>query len=761
MRILFLTKYTSTGPSSRYRVVQFLPFLERRGIAWDVHSLHDEHYLDARYAGRRATPLYLARRVADRLAILSRSRRYDVVFIQKEMFPHAPDVPEWLLSKARVRTVVDLDDAIHLFYEGASGFRRALREKIPRVLERASLVLAGNRFLQDYARRYTDRVIFFPTVVDTERVAVAPARSGPQPVVGWMGTPETARYLYAMAPVLEDVARRTPFSLFVVGAPAPPLRGVTVRAKAWREDEEVADLQQMDIGVMPLADDAWSRGKCSLKLLQYMSAGVASVASPRGSAPEIVAQGETGFLASTDDEWRERLVELATSPELRRSVAGRARRRVEADYSLAAWGPRFVDALVGVAEGKSPRARTGAGSEAGDGHDRVDLRRADGSPSTIVFLVTEDWYFWSHRLNLARAARDAGAHVVVATRVGALAAAIEREGFELVSLPWRRRSTNPVREVRAFYTVRNLYARLRPDLVHHVAIKPVVYGGVAARWSGQTRHVNAIAGLGYIETSRHARARVLRPVFNSVLRFAWRPKHVHAVVQNPDDAAVLTTLNLLPRERVHTIRGSGVDVARFTPSPEPELDSGGRVVATFVGRLLWSKGVGEIVLASRFLRARGDAVQVRLVGDPDPENPESVPEETLRAWVEEGVVAWEPWTEDVASVWRTSHMALLPSYREGLPKSLLEAAACARAIVASDVPGCREVARHDVNALLVKPRDGRSLADAIERLARDAALRRRLGSAGREIAVREFAESLVVAETLALYRAVMDAGHRR
>jgi glycosyltransferase involved in cell wall biosynthesis len=381
-----------------------------------------------------------------------------------------------------------------------------------------------------------------------------------------------------------------------------------------------------------------------------------------------------------------------------------------------------------------------------------DLRRRDGSPAVVVFLVTEDWYFWSHRVNIARAARDAGARVVVATRVGAHAEAIRGERFELIAIPWRRRTTDAIREARAWLAIRSLYARLQPDLVHHVAIKPVVYGGLAARLSGSPRHVNAIAGLGYIETSRHARARLLRPLFNAVLRFAWRPSNVHAIVQNPEDAALLAA-RFLPRERVHMIRGSGVDVARFAPGPEPSLQHG--LVATYVGRLLWSKGVGEIVEASRILRARGTRVVMRLVGEPDPENPESIPEAMLRQWVTDGLVKWEVWTDDVPAVWRTSHVAVLPSYREGLPKALLEAAAAGRAMVASDVPGCREIARESVNALLVPPRDARAIADAIERLARDDELRRRLGAAAREIAEREFAEPLVVAETLSLYQRII------
>lgn len=374
--------------------------------------------------------------------------------------------------------------------------------------------------------------------------------------------------------------------------------------------------------------------------------------------------------------------------------------------------------------------------------------------STILFLVTEDWYFWSHRLPIARAARAAGARVILATRVEKLRAAIEKEGFELVTLPWRRRSHNPWEEMRALFSIIALYRRERPDIVHHVAVKPVVYGGIAARLAGARAQVNAIAGLGYVETSRQLRARVLRGVFDTVLRFAWNGPRVHVIVQNPDDVEALSRTGLLPASHIHMIRGSGVDVSRFAPAPEPPSPP---VRAVFGGRLLWSKGVRELVDAARELKFRHVPVEVILAGSPDPENPESIPESTLRGWVADGLVSHVPWSDDMASVWRGAHIAVLPSYREGLPKALLEAAACARPIIATAVPGCREIARDGVNALLVPPRDAQALAAAIERLANDVPLRARFGQAGREIVVKEYAESIVVRETLDLYRSLCAA----
>jgi glycosyltransferase involved in cell wall biosynthesis len=345
---LFLTKYTAGGPSSRYRVLQFLPHLEARGVRFAVHALHDDHYLASRYAGVSASPLYLARRASSRIAALFSAPRHDLVFIQKEIFPHLLDLPEWWFARRGVRYVVDLDDAIHLTYTNARGL---LREKMPRVLSHASLVLAGNRYLEDYARRFNPNVLFFPTVVDTDKFHPRDSAESRPLTVGWMGTPETVKYLDTIVPGLETAAQRVRLSLLVVGARAPAARAFVARAKPWSETTEAEDLRAMDIGVMPLADDEWSKGKCSLKLIQYMSAGVASVTSPRGSAVEFVRDGENAWFASSEDEWVGRISALALSREARDEMGRRARATIEAEYSLRIWGPRFVDALEWAASG--------------------------------------------------------------------------------------------------------------------------------------------------------------------------------------------------------------------------------------------------------------------------------------------------------------------------------------------------------------------------------------------------------------------------
>ena len=365
----------------------------------------------------------------------------------------------------------------------------------------------------------------------------------------------------------------------------------------------------------------------------------------------------------------------------------------------------------------------------------------------LLFLVTEDWTFWLHRLSTARAAREAGWDVAIAARVAAHGDRIRSEGFRLIRIGMRRRSLAPWRELAAIFELIRLYRRERPDLVHHVAMKPVIYGSLAAWIAGVPAVVNALTGMGYIFTSRELKARLLRPMIR--LAFHWlldRPNS-RLIVQNSDDAAALAGA-MVAKERVALIRGSGVDTEAFTPSDEPE----GMPVAVMVSRMLRDKGVMELVAAARLLQRRAVPLRVVLVGWSDPENPTAISERDLKAWDAAGVIAWWGERSDIAEIWANSHIAVLPSYREGLPGSLLEAAACGRPMVATDVPGCREIVQDGVTGLLVPPRDAESLAAALERLAGEKALRRRMGAAARDLVERALSDQVVAEQTLALYR---------
>ena len=372
----------------------------------------------------------------------------------------------------------------------------------------------------------------------------------------------------------------------------------------------------------------------------------------------------------------------------------------------------------------------------------------------LMLVVTDDWYLWSHRIGLAVAARDAGYDVTIVTHVGEYGERIRALGLDLVDVDFARGRISPGANLRTVRELCAVYRRWEPQLVHHVAIKPIVLGSAAAARARVPVTVNALAGLGTALISGNLKARLARPVLRPALGWAMRRPRSHAMVQNPENAKFVESLGVQP-ERVSLVRGAGVDVRRFRPRPEPA----GPVRVTMVSRLLWDKGVREFVDAAMLVRkARGDVV-FTLVGAPDEGNPTSVPSEEVRSWAADGLVEWWGYREDLADVLADSHVAVLPSYGEGLPKTLLEAAACGRPIVATDVSGCREVVRHGDNGLLVPARDAGALANAIMALAGDPARRAAMGAAGRRRAETEFAAERINEETLRVYeRALATAG---
>lgn len=382
----------------------------------------------------------------------------------------------------------------------------------------------------------------------------------------------------------------------------------------------------------------------------------------------------------------------------------------------------------------------------------------------LLFFVTEDWYFCSHRLPLARAARDAGYDVRVATRVAAHGETIRAEGFGLIPLrDFNRSIGNPIHELASLIEILRIYRREKPDLIHQIAIKPALLGSLAARLAhlgrpGVPRMVNMIAGLGSIFTSRSVKARLLRPPVKLAIRLLLNRPNARVIVQNPEDGQLLTGGGLVAPERLALIKGSGVDLAQYAATPEPATDADHPPIAAQVSRMIWDKGAGVLVEAARLLRARGVVVRVILAGTPDPENMATIPEAQLRAWHDEGIVEWVGFCDDVPGLWRNSHIAVLPSwYGEGVPKSLLEAAAAARPMVAVDGPGLREVVIDGETGLLVPPRDAGALADALALLLGDGALRRRMGEAARARAERNFGDDTVVAATMAVYRDLLPA----
>lgn len=370
---------------------------------------------------------------------------------------------------------------------------------------------------------------------------------------------------------------------------------------------------------------------------------------------------------------------------------------------------------------------------------------------TVLFVVSEDWYFVSHRLPQARAVRDMGFRVVVAARVHEHRDEIVREGFEVINVPFERRSLDPVREARVIWALRRVIRAHRPSVIHAVALKPIIDVGFAALLTQRATVINAFTGMGAV-LGHFARPSPLKRFIASLIRSLSRLNRAYAIVQNSYDEAFMVGRGIAPRDRVFLVPGSGVDVDAFQALPEPQ----GPVVISMVSRLLKDKGVGELVVAGKLLRERGVAVKIQIVGTVDPENPHSVTAAEIAAWQQDPGIAFLGRHDDVAAIWAMSHIAVLPSYYgEGVPKSLLEAAACGRPIVTTEMPGCRDLVPDDTTGILVPPRDPRALADALARLAERPDERADMGRQARELAVRKFSDARVMERTQEVYRAAL------
>ncbi|HUU67523.1 MAG TPA: glycosyltransferase family 4 protein [Methyloceanibacter sp.] len=366
----------------------------------------------------------------------------------------------------------------------------------------------------------------------------------------------------------------------------------------------------------------------------------------------------------------------------------------------------------------------------------------------ILYVVTEDWYFLSHRLPMARAAKAAGYEVHVATRIKDGRAGIEQEGFTVHALDWSRGSLSLGDSLSAVRALRRLFDSVKPDIVHNVSVKPVVLGS-AASLGLPPAIVNSLTGVGSLFIGEARVSGFTRRAVRFVLGHLLRRGKSWTVVQNPEDGAFVREFGVAP-DHVVLIRGSGVDTEQLVPLPEPPP-----VTCAYVGRMLADKGVPVLIEAFSRLAAKGLTMRLLLAGDCDKENPGSLAPEQLREFASAFGIQWLGHVGDVREVWRQANFAVLASRREGLPKSLLEAAACGRAMVATDVPGCREIAIDGVTALTVPPDDPEALADALARMAGDAAMRQKFAKAARALVETEFSSAAIGRQTLALYDRVV------
>lgn len=353
LKILFLTKYTRTGASSRYRTFQYLSHIKRAGVNCEVSPLFGDNYLFSRYKKGHGSALDMFSAFLRRLLSILKAYHADLIVIEYELFPYFPAIFERILKWSGCHYVVDYDDALfHQYDQHRNAIVRTLmRNKIATVMQYADLVVAGNTYLADYAHRAeAKRVEIMPTVVDLDLYPL-PAVEAPEQspfVIGWIGSLSTAQYLQEISQALAEACEDGGVLVRVIGAGVIELQDVPVSIVPWDGATEVATMQTFDVGIMPLPENSWTRGKCGFKLIQYMACGLPVVASPVGANCEIVEHGMNGFLAQTDKEWVQAIFTLRDNPELRKKMGQAGRRKVEEHYSLQVTSPRYVDLMKSV-----------------------------------------------------------------------------------------------------------------------------------------------------------------------------------------------------------------------------------------------------------------------------------------------------------------------------------------------------------------------------------------------------------------------------
>ena len=368
----------------------------------------------------------------------------------------------------------------------------------------------------------------------------------------------------------------------------------------------------------------------------------------------------------------------------------------------------------------------------------------------IIFVVTEDWFFCSHRISIAKAALSEGYDVRVVTQVNKHKNIIESAGIKVIPFKISRSGYNPLSEIKTFLSLYKIYEREKPFLLHHVALKPILYGTIAASLVRTPIIINAVTGLGYVFTSNRLSAKIIKPILLPVLKIVLNLKNTYTIFQNEDDKKLLRGNKKSTGSNSIIIRGSGVDLNYYTPSTDKSLSP--RVI--LASRMLIDKGIREFVEAARIVKKDFRDAKFVLAGDTDSGNPSMISKAMLDEWKREGIIEWEGYQENIVDILQTSNIACLPSYREGMPKFLLEAASCGLPIVATDVPGCREIVVNNKNGLLVPPKDPKLLADAIKILISDKKLRERFGKESRRLIENIFSSEIINKQTMDLYKSL-------
>lgn len=395
-----------------------------------------------------------------------------------------------------------------------------------------------------------------------------------------------------------------------------------------------------------------------------------------------------------------------------------------------------------------------------DTHMPISTASADNATRKrhLLMFLTEDWFFLSHFVERALAAKERGYDVSIIAKDNGDAEKIRALGLNFIPLGIRRRGLNPVFEIATLISLYRKMKQAKPDIIHNIALKPILLGSLAARLAGCRGIVNAPVGMGFLFSSSSTKARILRPLVRLLLKILLNPKGSKIIFENPDNLAALSAIGVVREKDSTVIYGAGVNIEEYVPAEEAPPPP---VTVTLVCRMLWEKGVADFVEAARLLKSQGTAVRMWLVGDADEGSLASIPKQTLSEWHSEGAVEWLGKRSDIPDLLQQSHIACLPSfYGEGLPKSILEALASGLPVITTDTPGCRHAVADGENGLLVPPQDPKALASAIMQLVDDAPMRQRMGAAGRMRAETLFASDIVIEKTLAVYDAVVSSNRQ-
>ena len=363
----------------------------------------------------------------------------------------------------------------------------------------------------------------------------------------------------------------------------------------------------------------------------------------------------------------------------------------------------------------------------------------------IAIVANSDWYLYGYRLSLVQELVRLGHQVTLISPPGRYVKQLQSKGLTWLPIKLARRGVNPIRELVSFLQIYRIYRFAHFDTVHHFTIKCVIYGSLAAKIAGVRGVVNSITGLGYMYVNEKLITRFARRLVNFLYRVTLRESIV--VFQNPSDRDYFLETKLIREKQGQIIKGSGVDINRFTYQAEPS----GHPRVILVSRFLWDKGIGEFIEAAMAINSKINQAEFALVGDVDPGNPASIPVAVLRGWTETGKIKMMGWSDNLPQIYKETNIVCLPSYREGLSKVLIEAAASGRACITTDIPGCRDVVIHGVNGLLVPPKDVKALIESMLFLINNPEVRKKMGQAGRAIAEREFSSKRVNEETIAVY----------